>query len=211
MNKKYIVFDLDDTLFYEQDFLVSAYREIAVFASENDAESVHQKMLEFYRKKQDTFAYIASKYNIPKDDLLNMYRSHVPSVSLRIGVATVLNILAENKVQMGLLTDGRTVTQNHKIDALNIRHFFDKIIISEEFGSEKPNPANYKIFEKPGHDYVYIADNPKKDFVAPNALGWKTLMVVDDEAKRIHAIPDHLEDAYLPHHTVSWRDVMDFL
>ena len=94
MNKPYIVFDLDDTLFYEQDFLTSAYREIADFVSKNHVESVHQKMLELYRQKQDTFAYVAAQYNVSKDDLITMYRSHFPSVSLRAGVLGILENLA---------------------------------------------------------------------------------------------------------------------
>lgn len=211
MNKPYIVFDLDDTLFYEQDFLTSAYREIADFVSENNAESVHQKMLELYHQKQDAFAYVAAQYNVSKDDLITMYRSHFPSVSLRAGVLGILENLAGKDIKMGLLTDGRTLTQNHKIDALNIRHFFDKIIISEEFGSEKPNLANYKIFEKPGYDYYYVADNPKKDFVAPNTLGWKTLMITDEEAKKIHQIPDFLDDSYLPQYTLRWENFSEFI
>ncbi len=45
MNKKYIVFDLDDTLHYELDFLKSAYREIAQALSAADSQNLLGEML----------------------------------------------------------------------------------------------------------------------------------------------------------------------
>ena len=32
-------------------------------------------------------------------------------------------------------------------------------------------------FPGPAGGYVYVADNPRKDFLAPRALGWRTLRV----------------------------------
>ena len=68
----------------------------------------------------------------------------------------------------------------------------------------------------PGKRYVYIGDNPRKDFIAPNRLGWLTLGLVDCGAN-IHPqrrdqggedAPQHwidrLEDAQA--YLVSWAD-----
>ena len=46
MSKKYIVFDLDDTLYYEIDYLKSAYQEIATSVSEKDSPSIYAQMLD---------------------------------------------------------------------------------------------------------------------------------------------------------------------
>ena len=83
---------------------------------------------------------------------------------------------------MGLLTDGRSVQQRNKINALKLNAWFSEIIISEEFGSEKPNMNNYKYFEKIFGDgtYYYIADNINKDFISPNNLGWTTICLKDN-------------------------------
>jgi putative hydrolase of the HAD superfamily len=35
----------------------------------------------------------------------------------------------------------------------------------------------------PGLQYIYIADNPAKDFVAPNLLGWKTVQILRPEGQ----------------------------
>ena len=74
----------------------------------------------------------------------------------------------------------------------------DNIIISEEFGSEKTDERNFVVFMNryPGADFLYIGDNPKKDFIVPNRLGWKTV-VLEDDGRNIHkqeAVPKE----YLP-------------
>lgn len=34
-------------------------------------------------------------------------------------------------------------------------------------------------------DFTYVGDNPRKDFIAPNALGWLTVCLKDD-GRNIH-------------------------
>lgn len=55
-------------------------------------------------------------------------------------------------------------------------------MISEEFGSEKPSARNCEFFAEkfPGADFCCVGDNPAKDFAAPNALGWRTVCLLDD-------------------------------
>ena len=62
------------------------------------------------------------------------------------------------------------------------------MVISEEFGSEKPALANYTYFMErypECHDFTSVGDNPRKDFIAPNALGWLTVCLKDD-GRNIH-------------------------
>ncbi len=83
-----------------------------------------------------------------------------------------------------MITDGRTITQKNKLFALGINNLFEKIIISEDFGSEKPSILNYQIFEEtfPDNHFSYIGDNTKKDFIAPAKLGWKMYCIKDDNS-----------------------------
>ena len=63
-----------------------------------------------------------------------------------------------------------------------------RAVISEDFGSEKPALANFEYFMKryPGcSDFTYVGDNPDKDFIAPNTLGWETICLRDD-GRNIH-------------------------
>ena len=104
-----------------------------------------------------------------------------------------------------MITDGRSVQQRNKIKALGLSEYFDDVIISEEFGSEKPNINNYKYFvDKYGYSYkyVYIGDNINKDFIAPNLLGWSTICLLDN-GKNIHKQSFHLENNTKPIYLIN--------
>jgi putative hydrolase of the HAD superfamily len=99
---------------------------------------------------------------------------------------------------LGLVTDGYSKTQRNKLKALEIEELFDLVVISEEFGSAKPSEANFAVFHQFKTDqYYYIADNPAKDFVSPNALGWQTICLID-AGKNIHKQDYTKESLYLP-------------
>ena len=75
---------------------------------------------------------------------------------------------------------------------------FDKIIISEELGSSKPDERNFTFFlEEQACEYFYIADNVKKDFITPNKLGWTTVCLLDS-GKNIHPQNFNISEEYLP-------------
>ena len=185
--KKVIVFDLDDTLYNEIDFLKSAYKEIASIISDElllDYTTIYEQMLEFYHAKKNVFSEILSQYKLiySCQDLLNLYRNHKPNIKLTSDRKDVISWLKCNDISMGILTDGRSLTQRNKIEALGLNKYISEIVISEEFGSEKPNINNYKHFETifGQAQYFYIGDNIKKDFVTPNACDWITIRVLDN-------------------------------
>ena len=88
-----------------------------------------------------------------------------------------------------LVTDGRSQTQRNKIEALGLAAFFDNrdVVISEETGVDKHSPDNFRRIEDayPAQRYVYVGDNPAKDFEQPERLGWTTICLKDD-GRNIH-------------------------
>lgn len=191
MTKKCFVFDLDDTLINEFDYLQSAFYEIAILiAPKGEIADVYGKMLEFYAQKENIFQEILrytknSTYEIKS--LLNIYRNHYPnSIEPKENALNILQKIKDKGHYLGLVSDGRSITQRNKLKALKIENLFDLIIISEEFGTEKPDMKNFEIFNqfKTNENY-YIADNTSKDFLAPNKLGWKTICLIN-QGKNIH-------------------------
>lgn len=197
-----ICFDLDDTLYKEIDYLKSAFQDIAEYAAahcEGCSDSVkilafkaYNRLLEAYKEGLNAFDELNRflGLELPISDYLYIYRNHKPIISLSGDVIQTLEILINSQVRLGLITDGRLIQQRNKIDALGLKSWIenDDIIISEEFGSEKPALANYEYFMKryPGcSDFTYVGDNPDKDFIAPNKLGWETICLRDD-GRNIH-------------------------
>ena len=80
--------------------------------------------------------------------------------------------------KLGLITDGRPAGQRAKIKALGIENLFDCIIVTDELGGveyRKPNGKAFELMSKefgvPYDEMVYVGDNIKKDFAAPEKLG----------------------------------------
>lgn len=196
-----IVFDLDDTLYKEIDFVKSATRAIAreighsgempesdaltiLQESANTEKGLDNLAAELWIRRPDT------QFTVPR--MLEIYRTHQPDIHLPSGVAQMLELLNNNDVRLGLITDGRTLTQRAKIKALGIERYFapENIIISEEIGAGKNSARPFRlIMERNVNEqkFTYVGDNPAKDFHWPNILGWKTAMLRDSTGQNIHS------------------------
>lgn len=198
MEKKTIVFDLDDTLVKEIDYLKSAFAAMAVHL---DAQhpGLFEEMLGWYKAKEDVFAKLEKRYpHAVKAELKAFYRNHTPNFNPLSESRELLLELKDDGHYLGLITDGFSITQRNKIKALDIEDLFDLIVISEEFGSEKPDERNFAVFSQFNtKDYFYISDNVRKDFIAPNKLGWTTVCLLDDGAN-IHTQDFDKDLIYLP-------------
>lgn len=173
-----VVFDLDDTLCPERDFVVSGFRAVS--------DLLGERMIELFDAgEKDVFGRALG--STPKERLIEVYREHKPTLALAPGVRELLEQLRGGGHPLGLISDGRSVTQRNKIEALGIQQLLDEVVISEEFGSSKPDERNFRRFESkfPGRACAYVADNLAKDFVTPNRLGWTTVCLLD-RGQNIH-------------------------
>lgn len=203
-----VVFDLDDTLYKEQDYLKSAYREIAaVVESRYGApRNICDQMFRWWQKGDNVFQLLIDTYKLELtiDELLTIYRSHIPAIRLDDTIRNLLDRLHQHSV-LGIITDGRSMTQRHKVDALGLSAYIDEhdILISEETGYEKPSDKPFRWFMEhyPSRTYYYIGDNPAKDFEAPNRLGWTTICLLDD-GSNIHRQDFNLPLKMLPQYRI---------
>ena len=205
MCKKVVVFDLDDTLYKEIDYLKSAYREIASLvypvlkADYKDEDTVYHWMMENYQQGRNVFDELL-RYPVPfsPEELLGIYREHQPSIALSDGAMEVLEYLKKEGHAIGLITDGRSRTQRNKIEALGLGKYVEPelVLISEETGFCKPALESYRYVMQryPEANYVYVGDNPKKDFYGANQLGWMTVCLKED-GRNIHTQVE-VEPAY---------------
>jgi putative hydrolase of the HAD superfamily len=191
-----VVFDLDDTLYSEMDYVLSGYRYLSELIEKMYSKSTYQTFIKALNaKKTDIFDYVITAHRLPKSlkkHLILAYRYHTPNIKLHEGAISILNELKNKKIPMYLITDGRGVTQRLKITSLEIENFFEHIFISEEVGIGKPAVDSFLVIQNtnPSKKIVYVADNPKKDFIAPKQLGWNSIGILNKNT-RIHPLTNN--------------------
>ena len=184
-----IVFDLDDTLYSEKSYVESGYKAISHYIHalyQHDFFTAIQNNL----SNDNVLLAALVEVGLPESllpQLIQIYRYHWPEISLLPNAAKLLEKLKALDKKIYLITDGRSLTQRLKVNALNIQDYFQSVYISEEQGFEKPSLHSFEKITalEPNKRIVYIGDNPKKDFVAPKALKWSTIGV-KHEAIRVH-------------------------
>lgn len=183
-----IVFDLDDTLYPERDYVLSGFRAVAAWASHHlglPAEQGFSELRSLFERgvRGDTFDRWLGAHGLAPylaKQLVSVYREHQPVLVPFAGVADLLDALGE-KHSLGLLTDGYLAVQRRKLAALDLAHHFDAAVFSDELGREawKPSPEPYReILDRLGmasSEAVYVADNPLKDFLGARRVGMSTV------------------------------------
>lgn len=214
MCKKVVCFDLDDTLYKEVDYLKSGYHEIADFVEKkSSSQDVYDKMIAWWEAGENVFQNLISSchLDVTVDDLLEIYRKHQPQICLDETTRRILNQLRQT-CQLGIISDGRSVTQRNKIKALGLSEYFDwsDIYISDEVGHLKTTPYSFeKIMERyPDCEYMYVGDNPAKDFLVPNRLGWITVCLLDT-GQNIHPQDFTLSVEFLPQRKI--KDITELI
>lgn len=183
---KAVVFDLDDTLISEKEYVLSGFKVVSKEIAKQyklDNKEVLKKMNELFNESsKNVFNRVLDFYNIQYSNneilyLINIYRNHEPDINFFDDVIPTIKELKKNGIKIGMITDGYKETQLRKIEALKCRELFDEIIITDELGREfwKPNEKSYLIMaERLGiklNEMVYVGDNEEKDFIGANKLG----------------------------------------
>lgn len=177
------VFDLDDTLYYEVDYVRSGIRFVVEYLDRQLGKAISPNVLDDLlgdvngKPKNDWLQNVAQAYEIECsiESLLWIYRLHPPKIELEPETHTFVNSILERSPAY-ILTDGRVITQTLKLNALGLSRV--PSLISEQFASEKPDDLRFRLVMEKHPDkatFIYIGDNVKKDFLAPNQLGWTTV------------------------------------
>jgi putative hydrolase of the HAD superfamily len=201
-----LVFDLDDTLYPEREFVFSGFAALDDWLLKTKAISgfLEQASAEFSAGTRGNIFNLALRTLGAEDDpelvrqMVEVYRTHQPRIALFADAVWALDHFAQ-RMQLALLTDGYLAVQQRKVAALGVADRFPAIVFSDEAGRDawKPSAVPYtrvmSLLQRHGGECVYVGDNPAKDFVTAKALGWHTVQVCrrEGEYARVHAPPSH--------------------
>jgi putative hydrolase of the HAD superfamily len=193
MSRLLVVFDLDDTLYPERQFAICGFRAAGRWAeAELGVKGVADEMIRMLdagllgRIFPTVLERLAPQHGPEHVKALHAaYRACVPELELFADARIALDHFGA-RGPIGLITDGTGAMQQRKIDALGIAPRFSHVVLTDELGPGrayfKPHARPFEVMAaalgSPGDRFAYVGDNPQKDFVAPNAMGWMTVQVV---------------------------------
>jgi len=185
-----LVFDLDDTLYVEKDFVKSGYKAVAGHLADTGRcsfEMTFPLMLETLETQGRHMVFQALLERFPKEaisipELIDVYRQHMPTIQLLPGYLDLLRGFGR-KYKLGMITDGLPAVQERKVRALGLSDVMDKIIYTWEYGSgkQKPHPLPFSMMldylgVEPGST-LFVGDNPEKDCMGAHGVGMKVAQI----------------------------------
>jgi putative hydrolase of the HAD superfamily len=184
-----VVFDLDDTLFPERQYVRSGFRAVGRHLRRRKRRGAFEKWMwrrflagrrrRMFDALNRHFALGLTPRQISR--LVQVYRRHRPAIRPYRGVESLLEALRRRGLKLALLSDGYLPAQRLKLTALRLRRCFDVVLFTEQLGRAawKPSLRGFVLLQRrlalPHAACAYVADNPAKDFLPPNRLRWLTV------------------------------------
>lgn len=197
-----IVFDVDDTLYDQQEPFRNAVKKVIPAIAEKD---LHPLYLRFRYHSDESFEKVATKkwslidfrihriceslkdlgyLPLTKEAAINfqlMYENELNCITLPLEVKKTLDHLAEQDVTLAIITNGPTEHQLKKIEQLQLEQWIspDKIIVSQATGYQKPDVEIFnlaeELFDLTPENTLYIGDNFDNDVLGSKKANWQSI------------------------------------
>lgn len=185
-----ILFDLDDTLYDRR----AAFRRWAWSFVDLHFQYDHSPFKEVvvdllvsldgdgYTERRDLFTEFQRVYPSLYDVSAQIeiyYREFRQHIETPPEIALLPVVLDRLGIPFGIVTNGAVRVQMPKIKALRLDMLASAILISEEFGGEKPASSIFleaaARLQVPPEEVLFVGDNPVKDIWGAHQVGMKTL------------------------------------
>lgn len=189
MTVRAIIFDLDNTLVNRKEaFRKFAGKFMDQFVEATDSrqrEQFIEYMIEAdrdgYRRKQELYEELKQKLSMRNpdvtiDELVAYWFAEFSKCTVLMdGAIEVLEKLKSEGLKLGIITNGSVHSQNAKIDQVQIRDFFDTVVVSDEVQVKKPDERIFQIalerlHVKPEQTW-YVGDHPVNDILGARDAG----------------------------------------
>lgn len=219
-----IVFDLDDTLYPEREYVFSGFQAVSMWMDTYFNIPQNRGLSELIQLHHDgirgnLFDHWLNRYDLVSveliNQLINVYREHSPNIHLFAEAESAIHEI-HGRCKLGIISDGYISVQQKKIQALGIEHLFDAVILTDKWGrqhwkpSEKPFREALLLLETSAELTVYVGDNPLKDFHGARVCGWHTIWLKYPNGEYASKTPPSAD--YAPHVTVdTFSKLLEYL
>jgi putative hydrolase of the HAD superfamily len=92
-----------------------------------------------------------------------------------------------------LITNGPAKNQHLEIEVSGVAPYFRQLLVCDDYGMRKPDRRLFEMLREaagvPDEAMLIVGDNAVADIDVPRAMGWATVWVIRDDARRAQADP----------------------
>jgi putative hydrolase of the HAD superfamily len=214
-----IVFDVDDTLYDQQQPFRNAVNRIFPEVKQQD---LHKMYIRFRHHSDERFPLVMSgdwtlefmrfyRMNESLKDLgyteistekglefQTVYEDELDNITMHPEITKLLDCLKEHNIPMGIITNGPTDHQYKKVKQLQLENWVpsNHIIISQSTGYQKPEKEIFDLasqqFNMDSAHTLYVGDSFENDVVGARNGGWHALWF----NHRLRALPANETKCY---------------
>jgi len=205
-------FDLDYTLWDQDDFARSFFAEVAGefgrrmgLGDRQVAEACRDALDRLTLAHPRLFDQVLHQLGVWDPRLVaewvERYRRHRPPARLYPGAAALLARLKAAGLRLFLVTDGQGGSQRHKVAALGLGPWFEQLVFTGDLPAHQHKPSPYpfrlacRCLRLPPELCLYVGDNPSCDFAGPRSLGMGTIGVATGPYARLQVPPEQAPQA----------------
>jgi putative hydrolase of the HAD superfamily len=186
-----LIFDLDETLYPERQFIRSGFHAVAAYVDERHgvpAAAALATLFDALRHGNRAAALqaLCVAHHLPAShvaELVDVIRTHAPSLRLPQESRDALVTARTRGWRIGVLTNGMPAVQMRKTAALGLSAFVDEIVYAQDWGSGrgKPEPEPFEVVMERLRVHagtsVFVGDDPWCDIFGARRARLRTLLV----------------------------------
>src|SRR5688500_15662776 len=191
------IFDLDDTLYEREQFVLSGFAALADEVARRFNLPAPSILATLKRARMRSHAGRELQAPCPDHgppdslipELVDVIRRHEPALTLGSVASAVIAQLRADGWRVAILTNGLPATQRAKVDALGLEARVDAVLYAEEHApGGKPSRAAFDAaldaVGVPARRAVFIGDDPVRDIQGARAAGLSTIRVAAGAPRR---------------------------
>jgi len=212
-----VLFDLDDTLYPEHEFVDGGFRAVAGFLAPRTGRSAGALADRLWtlhardgrgRLFDTLIAEIDELDATDAPDLVRtcllVYRAHDARLEPFAGAVELVERLRRDGIRTGVVSDGNAFVQSRKLAGLrSLGGAVDAVVFTDLLGAgfAKPSPVPFRVacrlLDVDPSTTIYVGNDPRKDFAGARAAGLRTVRIgsLPDEGGRDPIVADPAGDA----------------
>lgn len=202
MKIKAVLFDIDNTLFNTQVMAANSRRNAVKAMIEagfdvdlGEALGVLSKIVRKYGPNYDNhYDRLLEEYGLAPNHRViaaGIVAYHTTKIAYLVPysdtIPTLLQ-LRENKIKLGVVSDGLAVKQWEKLIRLGLQHFFQAVVVSEDLGVSKPDGVLFsravEMLSLKPTQVLMVGDRLRKDIYGANKAGLVSVQILHEGSSK---------------------------